>query len=439
MTKSLYFHIDEVARDSVVAANLKKILAARGVELVYGNRWTSYVLRRQCPFDALVLPALMFVEDHFPDPSGPLPPIIVLPTEGIGGIPAHPKRAALKFIGQRFMAGDPRWAERVAAYALWGRQQMIGFEAFAPTLVPRCRIIGHPRFDRRCLGPQSPALRPADGRIRIGLQTRFSLLNPFDGRSMLMCNRNSRKSCYHHLQQEGSDLDVEDLFFVEATDMRVLFDFIDRIDPARQDVVLRVHPREDRNRWAQSIEQNRLPVTLGQWDQPFIHWLNEVDWTVSSPSTSFYDSFAVGKPAVCIGSVSPRRRAHVLPISDDTSPLLQHVRQPRSMDELMEIVSRMPDGPMTPSPEAAALLAHDAHYPHCAASLDALADLCLQVLDEAAEKPAVKWGTRAEYDQLAAQLAQELARHPVYSNEQGSTFRLSPERTAWIDALAAPQ
>jgi hypothetical protein len=38
MPKTIYFHIDEIARDAVVAANLRAVLASRGVDLVYGNR-----------------------------------------------------------------------------------------------------------------------------------------------------------------------------------------------------------------------------------------------------------------------------------------------------------------------------------------------------------------------------------------------------------------
>jgi hypothetical protein len=54
MPKVVYFNIDEVGRDAVVAANLKKALQRHGVELEYGNRMRSALLKDNCPFDALI-------------------------------------------------------------------------------------------------------------------------------------------------------------------------------------------------------------------------------------------------------------------------------------------------------------------------------------------------------------------------------------------------
>ena len=42
--KYVYFHIDELNRDSVVASALKKELAEKGVKLIYGCRLYSYYL-----------------------------------------------------------------------------------------------------------------------------------------------------------------------------------------------------------------------------------------------------------------------------------------------------------------------------------------------------------------------------------------------------------
>lgn len=437
MTKRIYFHIDEVARDSVVAANLKMVLASRGVELVYGNRWMSHILRRSCPFDAIILPALMFIESYLPIPTEPMPPLIVLPTEGIGGIPENPQRAALKFLGQPFMHGEPRWAEKVSAYCLWGEQQRVGFSTYAPYLLDRCHVIGHPRFDRRCLTNPQSVPKLADHRIKIGLMTRFSTINPFDRRSNLTSLHGMRKVSYHHFQQENADFDAEDMIYTQSCDMRVLFDIIDRIDPSLHDVSLRVHPREDRGRWQEMIDQHKLPVTMAPWDQQFAHWLEAIDWVVSPPSTGFYDCFVARKPVICIDAIQPRRRIHVPPISDDNSRILDFVTRPTSLDEIFALLASRPGEP-TPIPlEVERLLIHDAAYPDCEQSLDRLADVCMDTLKHCQGDTYRSWGSWEEFSALADQLAQELAQHPIYKVEQGSTFRIDAERRAWIDGLAA--
>jgi surface carbohydrate biosynthesis protein len=383
-----------------------------------------------CPFDAVILPGLIFVVAYDPDPATPTPPIIVLPTEGIGGIPDNPQRAALKFIGPKFMAGDHRWAEKVAAYCLWGKQQLIGFEQYAPKLVDRCFIIGHPRFDRRCIA-HPPACRRTDERVRIGIVTRFPLINPFDRRSNLMTIRNSRRSTYHHLQQAGSILDIEDLYFTQVSDLRVVFDVIDRLDPARHELLLRVHPREDRTVWEEIVDQYSLPVAIAPWDQPFIHWLDNVDWLVAPPSTSFYDSFFMRKPAICLDAIEPRRKDHILRISDDTSRILEYALRPRTLDELLTIVSRKPTGPLDLPQGVIDLLAHDANYPACLNALDALADVCVRVLKKAPVRT-------SPLDQLIFRtiaLRYKLGRRRF--PDQGSSFRLDRKRCHWIDSLAA--
>lgn len=437
MSKSVYFHIDEVARDSVVAANLRKILAAQGVELVYGNRFVSYILRRHCPFDAVVMPTMTMVEEYFPDPAAPIPPVIVLPTEGVGGILNNPERAPHRFVGSRYVAGDRRWLDRVFACCVWGQSQRDVALGFDPDYASRCHVIGHPRLDRRCIATPQTAARPDDGRVRIGLISRFGVLNPFDSRSILATVRTNRKAEFYHLQQPGSTHDVEDMIYTQTVDLRLFFDFIDRIDPARHDVTLRIHPRENRLPWEQMIAAQKLPVTLAPWDQPFLHWVDAMDWIVSPPSTSFYDCFAAGKPVLCTRNIAPERARHVIINSDDTSRINDFALHPDSMDALMATVAQRPAGPTVPDAEVMALLEKEADYPACRDSLDRLAGHCLAAVAAAERMPAVKWGTRAEFDQMYHQLALELSQHPVYRVEQGSTFRLDAPRRDWIDALAA--
>ena len=58
----IYFHIDEMNRDAIVASALKKELKARGHKLTYGNRiYTSRLLDNYYfLFDVIILPRVLF-------------------------------------------------------------------------------------------------------------------------------------------------------------------------------------------------------------------------------------------------------------------------------------------------------------------------------------------------------------------------------------------
>ncbi|MBF0249324.1 MAG: hypothetical protein HQL35_01710 [Alphaproteobacteria bacterium] len=432
--KRIFFLIDEVSRDAVVAASLKAILAKRGVDLVYGNRPRAGLFKRAMPFDAIILPSLVVLESLFPDPDADLPPLIVLPGEGIGGIPENPQRAALKFLGFRFMKGDDRWARKVSAYCLWGRQQRRGFEEFSPHLLDHCHVIGHPRYDKRC-SKNARQLEPGDGRIRLGFLTRFSLINPFDRRSNLVSIHDSRRSVYHHLQQEGCDLDAEDLWFTNVQDLRIFLDILENIDQDKFDAVVRVHPREDRTRWEEIIAEKNIGVRLAEWDEPLLHWQQKVDHLIAPPSTSFYDAFACGKSALCLGGLNPRRREHILPLSDDTSKILDYVPHPASLEELFDKVSVKPSSTPSPMPEEVReLLAKDADFPECHRSLDRLADVCMNVL----ERPGrYRYGAGQKFVYDLLEKRQDFQMRGTV--DQGSWFRLDKNRIEWIDNLANPE
>lgn len=422
--KRVYFHIDEVARDSVVAANLKIILAQRGVDLIYGNRTQTYRLWRACPFDALILPHLSFIEDYKIDPSAPLPPIIALPTEGLVTSPL------LKFFGRQYFAGDKRWAQKIAAFCFWGDEQIASLDADAPELRSRCHIVGHPRFDRRCIRGPRPAKAADDGRVRIGLMSRFSLINPHDGRSGLATIHDARRSQDLRMQRASTWADIEDRFYTNIADLRVLLDFVDRIDPALHDVRVRVHPREDRTKWQELISSRRLPITVAPWDQPFAHWLGEVDWIIAPPSTGFYDIFYQRKPVVCLHRIAKNRAAHVIPNTDDTMPILDYTLQPESLEELLALVSKKPGGPMELPAGLTDALRRDADYPACENSLDRLADVCELVLEQNAFNYSPI--SRLVFDMWCTR---DILR-TVGMIDQGSYFRLTRARRRWIDQLA---
>jgi len=65
---NVYFHIDELNRDAVVASALKKKFAQKGHTLIYGNRMTNAFLKHvHRAFDVVIVPRPHVLYDHWGD------------------------------------------------------------------------------------------------------------------------------------------------------------------------------------------------------------------------------------------------------------------------------------------------------------------------------------------------------------------------------------
>jgi hypothetical protein len=439
MKRSVYFHIDEIARDAVVAANLRKILSNAGVELVYGNRAHTHlfgVLNNFSAFDLYVFPNMDLFKSECPDVKRVTAPVVILPTETVGGTARNVDRLAAKYFGSYPDECWP-WINAVAAFCVWGPSHRKAFEAKGPQLLPKCHVVGHPRFDRRCQAETSATT--AHGRIRVGIISRFFAINPFDQRGMLQVIYEGRKipGREQPIYRMSPNRDVEDRIYTEAIDLRLIFGLIDRLDPNRYQIVLRTHPREDRTTWERLIAHNRLPVELAPWDQPYIHWVNGVDHVVGPVSTSFYDCMVAGKTPVCTVDIAPHRENHILIGGDDENPILKYVQRPRSMDELVQLVSEKPK--LESSKFADGLLEilyQEANYPECSNSLDYFARVCLDVLQSSQSRRPARRSARLKHDvvTMAHGLASNVFRRG--KPEQSASFVLSAKRKRWINNLA---
>lgn len=433
MKKRIYFNIDELSRDAVVAANLKKALRTFGVDLEYGTRVRSRFLCDTSPFDAVIFHNLDILEAFYKNPENLTCPALILPTEGVGGYCRDAERFAKTQLGMSYIReGDTRWAEKVAAFCLWGKQQLENMEQYAPHLLDHCFIVGHPRHDERCW--KVPRVENSDsGKIRIGFITRFDPVNTFDGRSILANIYRMRQSKkYYGFSDRDEHLDIENLYFASISDIRILFDIIDRLDPKTHEAIVRVHPREDRRVYEQLVSKWGLPATVAPWEQPFMHFVQNVDYVVGPPSTSFYDCVVAEKTVVSINKIMRNRNEHVADSSDDNMDMLNHVSKPDSIDELMEIIQERREPNYLKNEAILEILKQEENFPECRNSIDALAKVCLKVLETTRTAPSISLLDRLKYRWLASRVDR-----PRPSNlEQSSSFHLSEERKAWIDGLA---
>jgi hypothetical protein len=336
----VYFHIDELARDAVVASALKKELAAVGGRVVYGNRLTtSYLLRRFSSFDAIILPSLLHYTGAFPDTQRLPTNVFILPNEAVGQATGTLRRIFGKYFGDDAVRCEP-WHRSVAGFLLWGHAHLNPFRDQYPKYLPKCHVVGHPRFARSC---RISSKRKSGGKPVVGFVSRFNGLNPFDGRTpfeTVLSNMRFGKERFT-LYENSPDRDAEDPLYTEVIDFRIMLQIMMSLDSQRFEMTVRPHPRENRLGWIKLMKKVELKVTLSPWDEPFAHWLQKVDFVVLPPSTSLYDIFFHGKLPIVTNDIVTSRADHLLTESDDNNQILRGVCRPKSV---AEVIARLESG-----------------------------------------------------------------------------------------------
>ena len=333
----VYFHIDEVARDSIVASDLKQEITKIGGRLVYGNRFsTAHILKYINVFDVVILPSLQHYVSAFPDATNLPDNIFILQTEAVGQATGTLRRMHAKYFGN-----DPEicrpWHRCVAGFLLWGPAHVDAFKNDYSEYLPRVRVVGHPRF---ASAYKKTKVEYSRKKKRIGFVSRFNLLMPFDSRTPFMTVKFGMKSGkdIHPKYENSPDRNIEDLFYTEVIDIRVMLEVIMLLDKNKYDICVRPHPRENRMGWIDLARKINVDMTISQWDEPFSHWLEDVDLVVTPPSTSLYDIYYGGKQAIVIDQIVPKRADHILTESDDKNQILDGMCRPKSIEELLNII-----------------------------------------------------------------------------------------------------
>lgn len=431
----VYFHIDELARDAVVAAALKAELKKRGGKLIYGNRFTTdYVLRRMNIFDAVILPSLLHFYGAFSDADALPSNVFILQTEAIGQATGTLKRLNGKYFGDEPVKYDP-WHKAVRGYLLWGAAHLNSFHEYHPEYLSKCKVVGHPRLSHQCKG--NPVKRK-DKRPVIGFVSRFNLLSPFDGRTPFESTVSSMRFGKRAMPiYEGSpDKDVEDMFYTEVMDFRVMLQIMLTLDPRRYRIAVRPHPRENRLGWQRLAHKLGLNITVSDWDKPFAHWLGEIDHVVTPPSTSLYDIFFHGRRPIVIDRVVSRRADHILAQSDDRNQILEGICRPNSVEEVMRLLE---SGVIPPPPESVhqrlqEQVGSDIANNSTANILDAIAEFA-----EFSGSKGNRLGALAVWHAAVILLSELKAAKAAIQRrvEQGASFNLTLRRSRWIDRLVA--
>ena len=429
----VYFHIDELARDAVVASALKKELESRGGKLVYGNRFTTdYVLRHWNIFDAIILPSLLHFFGAFPDAKTLPNNVFILQTEAIGQATGTLKRLNGKYFGDEPGKYDP-WHKSVCGYLLWGPAHLNSFHEYHPEYLPKCKVVGHPRLSRLCQGQRTEKL---NARPIVGFVSRFNLLSPFDARtpfeSIVSSMRFGKKATPAYEDSPGKD--VEDMFYTEVMDFRIMLQVMLSLDPSRYRISVRPHPRENRLGWQRLARKLGLNITVSDWDIPFSHWLGQIDHIITPPSTGLYDIFFHGRRPIVIDKVVPSRSAHTLAQSDDRNQILEGICRPESVDEIIRLLD---SGDIPPPPESVLLCLQEQVGADIASH--SIANIVDAIHEFTASHPAPRRavGALAFWHGAVTALSglKQFKARLQRRVEQGASFNLTLRRKAWIDRL----
>ena len=115
----IYYHIDELGRDAVVASALKKYFSLKDIKIVYGNRITTPMLKYSIPFDLLIFPTVDLAYSTLGKKTDFQVPVIILPTESVSGT-----ESTLQHLKMHLMSTDiSKWESAVndvTLFFLWG-------------------------------------------------------------------------------------------------------------------------------------------------------------------------------------------------------------------------------------------------------------------------------------------------------------------------------
>tara|TARA_Y100001978_G_C23693577_1_gene436201 strand:+ start:1444 stop:2826 length:1383 start_codon:yes stop_codon:yes gene_type:complete len=336
----ILYHIDELARDAIVASAMKRVSKKYNIEIYFTTKRLSRILRLFNGFDAVILPSLQHYKYFFPSPQKLPNNIFILPSEAVGQATGTLRRMQAKYFGNNEIESIP-WHQSVKGFLLWGEVHKEGLVANEPKYSKKSFVVGHPRLSKWCKAYKKQ-IKNNSKQKTIGFVSRFCGINPFDQRGNMQYMRNAIRFFEEQPRWENSssELDAEDIFYTELIDFRLFMMIIHSLNPNDYKFKIRPHPREDRNQWKKLKKNSNLNIEISKWDHPFTYWLNEVDKVICPPSTSIYDMLYQDYHPICIDKIIKKRKNHILAESDDNNRVLDYVCRPESLEELIEIIEQ---------------------------------------------------------------------------------------------------
>jgi surface carbohydrate biosynthesis protein len=387
---NIYFHIDELNRDAVVASALRLKFAAKGHRLIYGNRVGNRLLKYfHNAFDVILMPRPHMLYDNWGDDWINWDSrIVMLSTESLGIICKDHLVMARTLLEKDYFEGNKTYIERIDAFCFWGKKQLQAINDYASEVSYKCHVVGHPRHDKVCIKQESTKNSSLDTcKKKVGIITRAVGLNDYFNRSPMevysvLFNDHFKyefhnKKTGEYLVSKRPQTAPSSALVVQAIDLENSLKIIKKLIDEGHQISIRVHPKENSSNWKSLLKSCNLPVEVSDEKMPISDWVSKVDYLVGPPSTSFYDALMLGKTPISIENLDLRRKESIGELWEDHNRLMPYVFKPNSIEELVDIVNT---GNVTKNnEEITRILEEEANYPMCANSLNNVLDVCTNI------------------------------------------------------------
>lgn len=368
--KKIYFHIDELSRDSITASAFNKVLKEYGAKIIYGNRRTSSLLLPHFYylFDLIILPRPIFVKELIGKKN--LPPVVIIFTEGASRyvLENDDIYTLTCFLGHEFMNGDTKYVDNLTKIFLWGNAAKSRIIKYFPNLKDKVEVIGNPRMDQLCVSENN-----RKNKKNIGFITRFSMLNdyldrkPIDKLVKYSLNTDSfnnkieinNKEKNFYLDERNTPTEV---LYSEAADISTIVELIRVFKAKEYNVFLKVHPRENKNFWNKIFRDSNLNIEVANWLIPFSEWSSNMDYIIGPASTTFYDCIRNKTTPICMRYLFPKREFHVEKAWEEHGSLMEDVFHPKSINELIEFIEK--NKKLIPNKKILEKMQHETNYPN---------------------------------------------------------------------------
>ena len=371
MKKSIYFHIDEFNRDTIVAAGLYKKLS-NNFNFCFGNRIDEGNLKKLDSFDIYIFPTVERLESAFGEPKNCKGKIFILPNESISGSLRVKRRLELHLTGSIHNSRlKKKWLDRVNMFFLWGNSHLKVLKNYSKKSQKKFNRRS-PRHDKVCY----KKTKIKDQKFSVGMVSRFDLLNIFDNRLNFEHIYNGWIDQFEFKYLFDLKSNVEHQWFNAVLDFRFFLDIIKLLNKKKIVPEIRPHPRENRNNWLKFKEKFSLNIKISKFDESFVDWLNRKDLIISSASTSLYDCILRDKKAIVIDKLSKEREKHGNIFLDDFDPIIKYFKRPKSLKELEKILFKNNKAKMSKSLKK--LLYNEVNYPNHINSIEKISNFIIK-------------------------------------------------------------
>ena len=381
---NIYFHIDELYRDSITANALRKRFNSNGHNLLFGNRLTNLMIPF-CHnlFDIIIVPRPHFLYDFWGDDwINWKTKIVILSTENLGIICKDHRVMARTLLEKEYFEGITKYINSISLFCYWGKRQLSSIQKYAPEIYTKCKVVGHPRHDELCYNQKTK--KSILKKNKIAIISRAVMLNDYMDRSPLESFKTMfdphfiyeyfNKKTGSKLLSKRPQIAPGDNAAIQALDIQTILKIIKKLKNNDYSLSLRLHPKENIEVWRKLLSDCSLNIEISDRNIPFTHWIKNFDYVIGAPSTTFYESLMAGVTPISICQIDSRRSNLVGELFEENNKIMEFVYKPLTIDDLFNYIKV--DNSILDNVNILKVLKEESNFPDCKTSLKSVVDEC---------------------------------------------------------------